>query len=99
MTGLRYSQNQKTSAIELYKTGLTLAEVSAKTGCHRSSIYRWVVNIGLIRSVSEASKGKVLSQTCKDKISAKLKGAYTGEARYNYKQLQAGYDTPTPELA
>lgn len=84
--------------LELYKQGKTINEVSKITGIHRSSIYRSIKKDGIVRSMSEASKGKKLSESHKLNISKGL-GNSPEKIGSPRKVLKKGYDKITKELA
>jgi len=96
---MKYDIEIKNRAIELYNLGKSTKEVSKELNIHKSIIYRWIVNAGIIRSVSDACKGRIMPQEQKDKLSEKLKGKFTGEFRYNFKKLKHNYDIPSKELS
>lgn len=61
--------------LELYKQGKSINEVAKITGIHRSSVYRRLKKAGIVRSISEASKDKILSKNHRLNISKGLKNS------------------------
>jgi len=86
------------SIINLYKQGKSLKQVADIVGCHKSRVWRTCRKVGIIRSVSEASKGKVLSEAHRKNISKGLRNSdkKIGNPR---KSLNSDYKELTSELA
>jgi len=62
--------------INLYKSGKSLSEISEITGIPESTIYYRIKKAGIIRTISQALKGRHLSEEWKAKISQAHKGKH-----------------------
>jgi len=84
---------ERKEIICLYKKGNSISEVAEKVDYHRSTVHRVVSDEGIVRSMSEGSKGKNLSEEHKKKISESLKGVE--RERQN---LKKGFEKITEDL-
>ena len=87
--------------LKLYKEGKPIKEVSQLTGWSKAHVHRTVTKAGIVRTVSEASKGKTLTPKHRENISHGLKQSekHRKYAESRRKLLKSGYDIITKELS
>lgn len=86
------------SIVELYKSGMSLKQVSFIVGKTSHFVYNVIKKAGICRGKYESRTGKKLSEEHKKRISDGLQNSSVKIGCYR-KQLKDGFETITPELA